>query len=178
MRAPRSILCMHSAFTTLHHQANAFTCLFVKFDSPAFPVRAYSEVWDHRYRILASDHEFCACASLRTWYVSGLFPAVGPVHLPNSSLTSYSSITCLNTYSTLPVPSKPTNQINLISNLSTNTTNPHSQPPPCTASPPPLLAPPAPPTPASSPLYVQPTPFKKHPQHNQCHPQCIKNLPN
>lgn len=43
------------ACTTLHHQVNAFTCLLVKFNSPRFPMRL--ALWDHRYRILASDHE-------------------------------------------------------------------------------------------------------------------------
>ena len=121
-----------------------FTCHSVKFDSPAFTMRAYSEVWDHRYRILASVTSSCA-SELRTWYVSGRR------HLPKSSLLPIAQspvrITRLPIHQSLPTKS------NTTSTSSKTKQKPHSQPPPCTVSPPPLLAPPAPPTPASSPRY-------------------------
>ena len=105
---------MHNVFTTPHHQANAFTCLFVKFDSPAFPMRAYSEVWDHRYRILASVTSLCALTTymIRQWTLAAV------VRLPNSSLLHIAQspvqIPTPPIHQSLPIPhqsqSIPTNQ--------------------------------------------------------------------
>lgn len=137
----------HYYACTIFHNSmvnNAFTCLSLSSISPRCP--SLWLAWDHRYRILASDHESAVTGTSEPLRITSppvfqgalLHIAQRPVYTYQQSIKAYTS----NPHQAHPYHTNHPNQ-----------QLPQSQSPPCSASPPPLLAPP-PATPASSLRYV------------------------